>query len=198
MSHEWCIHVCLPAWPLVGPDSPVFLWRHCEPLSIVVQRGGTEAVSPCQSGGWRLCCYVTPRSISICTLTVCLAPTAGLYKLITVNCVPPLHNQLMWLRPVRCAPEGGVCQCVSVCVCVCVCVCLCLCVCVPECPLCSMFNMSLNGSGLKSILIFIVTDPELIIKVNRVSLRVIQKEIRWCIYDRRVEGGKGWRAHWIT
>ncbi|MEQ2203674.1 hypothetical protein XENOCAPTIV_002068 [Xenoophorus captivus] len=37
--------------------------------------------------------------------SVCLALTAGLNKLIIVNCVPLLHNQLMWLRRVRCAPQ---------------------------------------------------------------------------------------------
>lgn len=45
-------------------------------------------------------------SLHLHVYTVCLALTAGLYKLITVNCVPPLHNQLMWLRPLRCACEG--------------------------------------------------------------------------------------------
>lgn len=106
LCHDWCIHPFLCGCQQVL----ILLFSFDTTASValfVVQSGATEAASLCQSGGWRLCCYVTPRS--------CLAATAGLYKLITVNCVPPLHNQLMWLRPVRCAPEGGVRVCVRMC-----------------------------------------------------------------------------------
>lgn len=141
----------LPARPPAGSYSPYFT---LVPQQSSVHSGATEAASPCQSGGWRLCCYVSARSVSICTLTVCLAATAGLYKLITVNCVPPLHNQLMFLRTVRCATE----------------------VCVRCSWMPTVFNMRLNVCGLKSILIFTMKDPELIFKVNLAPLRVIQQE----------------------
>lgn len=58
---SWVLDSCLPACPPAGPDS-VLLWRHCEHLPIVVQSGATEAL--CQSGGWRLCYYVTPLASS--------------------------------------------------------------------------------------------------------------------------------------
>ena len=124
---SWMVDSCLPLWPLAAPHFHRFPFVDavsvCPLLSRVeLQRRRlsvrwTEALLLCNS-----------CSISICTLTVCLAPTAGLYKLITVNCVPPLHNQLMGLRPVRCAPEGWVSVCVCVCASVCVCVCVCMCV----------------------------------------------------------------------
>lgn len=43
----------------------------------------------------------------------------------------------------------------------------------------TVFNMRLNGCGLKSILIFTMKDPELIFQVNLAPLRVIQQEIEW-------------------
>lgn len=98
---SWWLYSCPDArFPLTPLGASVYCcpqWRYSE----------------LPSGGRRLCCYVMPHSISICTLTVCLALTAGLCKLITVNCVPPLHNQLICLRPVRCAHEGYVRVCPS-------------------------------------------------------------------------------------
>lgn len=57
--------------------------------STVVQREATLSVRWLET--WRL----RNGSGSICSLTVYLVLTAGLDKLITVNCVPPPHNQLM-------------------------------------------------------------------------------------------------------
>lgn len=91
---------------LTLPFDVICVSIHCSPKWMRCTEAVSLSVS--LSGGCRLFCYATSCSISICTLMICLALTAGLYQLIAVNCVPPLHNQLMWLRPVRCAPRASV------------------------------------------------------------------------------------------
>lgn len=91
---------------LTLPFDVICVSIHCSPKWMWCTEAVSLSVS--LSGGCRLFCYATSCSISICTLMICLALTAGLYQLIAVNCVPPLHNQLMWLRPVRCALRASV------------------------------------------------------------------------------------------
>lgn len=61
--------------------------------SIVVQSTGTLPVRGL--GTLLLRKGLAPAPAPSASLPVYLARTAGLDKLITVNCVPPLHNQLM-------------------------------------------------------------------------------------------------------